>query len=148
MTSRRARSGFTLIEMLVVIAIIGVLVGLLLPAISAARESARRSKCLSNQRNLALGILGYVNDFGVFPPSGDVRRGRPHAREPDGQPARVRPFTIGDRRPVLAGRDGSVLDGGSRTGIPMYSYIVPVLPYIDNQELFNQWQMYLPAVPA
>jgi prepilin-type N-terminal cleavage/methylation domain-containing protein/prepilin-type processing-associated H-X9-DG protein len=63
-----SRRGFTLVELLVVIAIIGILIMLLLPAIQAARESARRMTCASNLRQIGLGILQYENARKEFPP--------------------------------------------------------------------------------
>jgi prepilin-type N-terminal cleavage/methylation domain-containing protein len=68
--SERKRHAFTLVELLVVIAIIGVLVALLLPAIQAARESARRQQCASNLKQLALGAQNHVASNKHFPTGG------------------------------------------------------------------------------
>jgi prepilin-type N-terminal cleavage/methylation domain-containing protein len=68
-TSDKRRFGFTLVELLVVIAIIGILVALLLPAIQAAREAARRTKCINNLKNLGLACLNYESAKRAYPPS-------------------------------------------------------------------------------
>jgi len=69
----RAQSGFTLVELLVVIAIIGILIAMLLPAIQAARESARRANCASNLRQIATAIQTYADrNSEQIPPYGVV----------------------------------------------------------------------------
>ena len=62
------RPGFTLVELLVVIAIIGVLVALLLPAVQAARESARRSQCTNNIRQMSIATLNHEDAKKKLPP--------------------------------------------------------------------------------
>ncbi len=67
MSKKHSQSGFTLVELLVVIAIIGVLVALLLPAIQAARESARKTSCRNNLRQLGVGMHNYETSFQRLP---------------------------------------------------------------------------------
>jgi len=67
--SRHERSGFTLVELLVVIGIIAVLIGVLLPALNKARAAANRAVCLSNIRQLGMGILMYCNNNGGWFPT-------------------------------------------------------------------------------
>src|SRR5262245_58301324 len=62
------RVAFTLVELLVVIAIIGILIVLLLPGVQAARESARRTQCVNNLKQLVLGIENYESTKKTFPP--------------------------------------------------------------------------------
>ena len=64
----KRRGGFTLVELLVVIAIIGTLVALMLPAVQQARESARKSQCANNLKQIGLGMHAYLGTFKSFPP--------------------------------------------------------------------------------
>ena len=63
------RTGFTLIELLVVIAIIAILAAILFPVFARAREKARQTSCLSNIKQITLGVVMYTQDYdGCYPP--------------------------------------------------------------------------------
>ena len=64
----RKRNGLTLVELLVVFTVIGILTAILLPAVSAAREAARRMQCSNNLKQIGLGLTTYHNTHSTFPP--------------------------------------------------------------------------------
>jgi prepilin-type N-terminal cleavage/methylation domain-containing protein/prepilin-type processing-associated H-X9-DG protein len=124
--------GFTLIELLVVITIIGVLTGLLLPAIQSAREAGRRTQCQNNMRNIGIGISRYVDDHGKFPPAG-VISDDPLKKNPP-----VDAGVIGTRDQGIASWHDPQCTPDDLE-VPMYNWVVEVLPYIDQQDLANGW---------
>ena len=69
------KKGFTLVELLVVIGIIGTLVGILLPAVQQSREAARRLQCKSNLKQIGVALFNYLDAHRAFPPSYCIRPG-------------------------------------------------------------------------
>jgi prepilin-type N-terminal cleavage/methylation domain-containing protein/prepilin-type processing-associated H-X9-DG protein len=108
----RRRLGFTLVELLVVIAIIGILVGLLLPAVQAAREAARRMSCQNSLKQMGLALHNYESASRQFPAAIVGGRFLP----------------AGD--PMKAFHDQHQDDG--------FGWQVALLPYIEQTAIFNQ----------
>ncbi len=123
------RRGFTLIELLVVISIIGVLVGLLLPAIQAARAAARRTQCSSNMHNIALGIVSYVNVNGKFPPAGVI------TDDPNKHNTPLPLMDVPRSAGIVSWHDP--LCTPDSLEVPMYNRVVEILPYIEQTDLAN-----------
>jgi prepilin-type N-terminal cleavage/methylation domain-containing protein/prepilin-type processing-associated H-X9-DG protein len=111
------RHGFTLVELLVVIAIIGVLIALLLPAIQAARESARRIQCVNNIKQLALATQNYESTKKELPPS-----------------------AITDLEESNAGSDSAFMAFDPESG-KQFSWVVLLLPFIEQQNLHGAFDL-------
>jgi prepilin-type N-terminal cleavage/methylation domain-containing protein len=130
----RRPAAFTLVELLVVITIIGILIALLLPAVQAAREAARRTQCTNNMKQLALGCLGHENATGRFPTNGwgcgwtgDADRGTDW-RQPGGWIYNVLPFIEQQGlHDMGAGMTGMAKNEahGQRTAIPLGTLYCP-----------------------
>lgn len=112
---RTARAAFSLVELLVVVAIVGLLIALLLPAVQAAREAARRTGCTSRLRQVALALVNYEGQHKTFPPG------------------RVGCDDTGDSQAIPACPPG--LPTEKRTAA---SGLVSILPQIEEQALYDQ----------
>ena len=110
------RRGFTLLEMLMVVGVIGVLLAILLPAVQAAREAVRRTQCKNNLKQLGLGLIQYHELRGRFPPSIQFEQAKPDLTQyPD--------------NPLNYERNWAVL----------------VLPFIDSQTVYDSFNLSEPT---
>jgi len=126
MSRQRRRQGFTLIELLVVISIIGILVGLLLPAVNAAREAGRRTQCQNNMRQMGLAMLGFSNTKNAFPNAGNF--------------AELSSVTAGDPTTSILADAAKATPTGANFTNWGHSWVVDLLPFMDNQELYNGYE--------
>lgn len=113
MRKTRSWRGFTLIELLVVISIIAVLIALLLPAVQQARESARRTQCRNNMKQIGLAMHNYHDTFTTF------------------SPLEIMPI---DNTGKLVCDPGGLAQWGTRAGA-WHNFL---LPYIDQAPMYNQ----------
>jgi prepilin-type N-terminal cleavage/methylation domain-containing protein len=134
--THRVRRAFTLVELLVVIAIIGILVAMMLPAVQAARETARRLQCTNNLKQLTLAALNHHHAARQFPTGGwgwwwvgDPDRGF-SSRQPGGWIFSLMPFTEEGSRYDLAS-DGDPETITTKQLDAVRSIVVNPLPLID-----------------
>jgi len=123
--SRRAR-GFTLIELLVVIAIIAILVAILLPAVQKARESANRTRCLNNIKQMVLAMHNYHDAHNVFPP-GQIGTRWVGNLTPQG-------FRVAD--------PAEPYNSNQNLGLHGTSWMFHILPYIEQSNIYELWNPF------
>jgi prepilin-type N-terminal cleavage/methylation domain-containing protein/prepilin-type processing-associated H-X9-DG protein len=107
------RTGFSLVELLVAIAIIGILLAILLPAVQQAREAARQAQCQNNLKQIGLALHTFENDYGTFPPA---------------------LFLSWSVVPNNYGQPPDYSNGA----INQFSWMSRILPYLDQGNLYSQ----------
>lgn len=134
------RSGFTLVELLVVISIIAVLSSLILPGVMNARRAARRAQCLNNMKNCGIAFVDYYTTQNVFPASGRIDY-TPTTANPT-QVQTITQLLTELATPSLVNIQNytstSATDASRLRGM-RYSWVREMLPRLDRSDLFDLW---------
>ncbi len=131
----RASRGFTLVELLVVISIVGLLLAILLPAVQMAREAARRSRCANNLKQLGLGLQNYHAAHRVLPPA-MIWTGQ-------GEPYGANLLPIGTFDRVAMG-----ISPGSEPDRLHANWVMLLLPYLEQSTVRGSFNLLIPVDDA
>lgn len=118
----RRKRAFTLIELLVVIAIIAILAAILFPVFARARENARRTSCMSNLKQIGLGMMMYVQDYDEHYPMNYWRTGYPGVKQTD---------------PSMPGYKYEVSCGDSTCDGHYVTWMDIIFPYVRTVQIFD-----------
>lgn len=132
----KQRPGFSLIELLVVLAIIGIIIALAIPAIQASRQAARKTQCQSNLRQLGLALHNYHSQFETLPPIA-IWGG------PPGEPLGGGALPIG-----LVDRVAMGVSPSSEPDRMFANWLVMLLPQYEQATLYNKYNFDVPVMDS
>jgi len=137
--NRKRNRGFTLVELITVVTIVGITAAIALPSITKARASARRSHCANSQRQIGQAFLGFVDSCGAFPNAatyGEI----PGVRTSAAVSNSIINYAFLNKSASF----GTFIPANPAKGLPadigpLHSWVVDLLPYLDAQSLYNDY---------